>query len=60
MSEPSAIDKGAVSLDVDGQTVVGTLLRPDYAARPWRMWRASDRRHVEGAPGPINWDVAAS
>jgi len=30
---------------------------PDYAARPWRMWRASDMRRVEGVEGPINWDV---
>ncbi|MFG6284312.1 S9 family peptidase [Sphingomonas sp. S6] len=29
MSEPGAIDKGAVSLNVDDQTLVGTLLRPE-------------------------------
>jgi lysozyme len=30
---------------------------PDYAARPWRMWRASDMRRVDGVEGPVNWDV---
>lgn len=30
---------------------------PDYAARPWRMWQASDVRRVEGVAGPIHWDV---
>ncbi|HEX4694130.1 GH25 family lysozyme [Sphingomonas sp.] len=32
---------------------------PDYAARPWRMWRASDMRRIDGVDGPINWDVVA-
>jgi lysozyme len=32
---------------------------PDYAARPWRMWRASDMRRMDGIDGPVNWDVAA-
>ena len=32
---------------------------PDYAARPWRMWRANDMRRVEGMEGPVNWDVVA-
>ena len=32
---------------------------PDYAARPWRMWRASDMRRVDGVSGPVNWDVVA-
>jgi lysozyme len=32
---------------------------PDYAARPWRMWRASDMRRIEGVNGPVNWDVVA-
>ena len=35
------------------------FLSPDYAARPWRMWRASDMRRVDGIEGPANWDVAA-
>ena len=30
---------------------------PDYAARPWRMWRASDMRRIDGIDGPVNWDV---
>lgn len=32
---------------------------PDYAARAWRMWRASDMRRVDGVEGAVNWDVAA-
>lgn len=32
---------------------------PDYAARPWRMWRANDMRRIDGVGGPINWDVVA-
>ncbi|MDR6147404.1 MULTISPECIES: GH25 family lysozyme [unclassified Sphingomonas] len=36
---------------------VGNMFKPDYAARPWRMWRASDFRRVEGVEGPVNWDV---
>jgi len=32
---------------------------PDYAARPWRMWQASDMRRIEGIDGPVRWDVVA-
>lgn len=32
---------------------------PDYAARPWRMWCASDMRRIDGIDGPVNWDVVA-
>ena len=32
---------------------------PDYAARPWRMWRANDMRRIDGVDGPVNWDVVA-
>ncbi|WP_343528307.1 GH25 family lysozyme [Sphingomonas sp.] len=39
---------------------MGNVLKPDYAARPWRMWRASDFRRVEGVEGPVNWDVVTS
>ena len=35
------------------------FLAPDYAARPWRMWRASDMRRIDGVDGPVNWDVVA-
>lgn len=38
---------------------VGNFFPPEYAAKPWRMWRASDMRRVEGLPGPVNWDVVA-
>jgi len=35
----------------------GNFFPPDYAARPWRMWRATDMRRIEGVNGPVNWDV---
>ncbi|SFP36348.1 GH25 family lysozyme [Sphingomonas rubra] len=38
---------------------LANFLRPDYAARPWRLWRASDLRRIEGIEGPVNWDVVA-
>jgi lysozyme len=38
---------------------MANLLKPDYAARPWRIWRASNFRRVEGIEGPVNWDVVA-
>jgi lysozyme len=38
--------------------VAGNFLKPGYAARPWRMWQASDLRRVDGVEGPVNWDVA--
>jgi len=38
---------------------IGNVFPPDYAARPWRMWRATDFRHIDGIEGPVNWDVVA-
>jgi lysozyme len=38
---------------------IGNALPPSYAARPWRMWRATDVRRVEGIEGPVDWDVVA-
>ncbi len=38
---------------------IGNLFPPSYAARPWRMWRASDIRRVDGIEGPVNWNVVA-
>jgi lysozyme len=35
----------------------GNFFPPDYAARPWRMWRATDIRRIDGISGPVNWDV---
>ena len=32
---------------------------PEYAARPWRMWQASDIRRIDGMSGPIHWNVVA-
>ncbi|MFM9978644.1 MAG: glycoside hydrolase family 25 protein [Sphingomonadaceae bacterium] len=32
---------------------------PDYAARPWRMWQASDLRRIDGAPTKVHWNVVA-
>lgn len=39
--------------------VLGNFVAPGYGARPWRLWRATDVRHVEGIDGPVNWDVVA-
>jgi lysozyme len=39
---------------------MGNFLNPGYPARPWRMWRASDLRRVDGVPGPVNWNVVAA
>ena len=38
---------------------IGNAFSPSYAARSWRMWRASDIRRIDGIEGPVNWDVAA-
>ena len=38
---------------------VQNFLPPSYAARPWRMWQASDMRHIDGVNGPIHWNVVA-
>lgn len=33
--------------------------RPDYLARPWRMWQANAARRAEGFEHPVAWDVVA-
>ncbi len=38
---------------------IGNAFSPGYAARPWRMWRASDLRRIDGVEGPVNWNVVA-
>ncbi len=35
------------------------FLQPDYLARPWRIWQASDIRRIDGVAGPIRWSVVA-
>ncbi|GAB5488531.1 MAG: hypothetical protein Pars2KO_21010 [Parasphingorhabdus sp.] len=30
---------------------------PDYATKPWVMWRASNIRRISGVDGPVNWNV---
>ena len=37
----------------------GNYFPPDYAARPWRMWRANAMRRIEGAAEPVGWNVVA-
>jgi len=32
---------------------------PDYSAKPWRMWQASDMRRIDGVAAPVHWDVVA-
>ncbi len=39
---------------------VQNFFPPDYAARPWRMWQASDMRRIDGAPGRVHWNVVTS
>ncbi|MEG3088655.1 GH25 family lysozyme [Sphingomonas sp. PB4P5] len=38
---------------------IQNFLPPTYAARPWRMWQASDMRRIDGLNGPIHWNVVA-
>ncbi len=35
----------------------GNFFPPDYATKPWVMWRASDIRRVSGIDGPVKWNV---
>ena len=35
----------------------GNWFLPDYAARPWVMWTASNIRRVDGIDGPVRWAV---
>ncbi|UYY59439.1 GH25 family lysozyme [Sphingomonas sp. S2-65] len=37
----------------------GVFFAPGYLARPWTMWQASHLRRIQGAAGPVNWDVMA-
>lgn len=39
--------------------VTGDGIAPGYAAHPWRLWRASDGRRIDGVAQPLNWDVVA-
>ena len=39
--------------------VTANFLRPGYANRPWRLWRATTMRRVDGVDQPMNWDVVA-
>jgi lysozyme len=36
---------------------VANFFPPDYGARPWRMWQASDLRRIDGVDGAVDWDV---
>jgi lysozyme len=37
--------------------VTGNGMAPDYGARPWVMWQASDMHRVSGIDAPANWIV---
>ncbi len=39
--------------------VIGNFLAPDYPAKPWRLWQANDRRRIDGAEKPVDWNVVA-
>ena len=32
--------------------------RPDYGARPWRIWQASNFRRLRGIEGRVDWNAA--
>lgn len=38
---------------------VGRFFPPAYAARPWRVWEATDMRRVPGAEAPLRWLAVA-
>ncbi len=38
---------------------VQNFFPPDYGARPWRMWQASDMRRIDGAQTLVHWNVVA-
>jgi lysozyme len=33
------------------------FLQPRFGARPWRLWQASNMRHVDGIEGRVDWNV---
>lgn len=35
----------------------GNFFPPSYYSHPWRMWRASDLRRINGADRAVGWDV---
>lgn len=35
----------------------GNFFPPDYATKPWVMWRSTDMRRISGIDGPVNWNV---
>ncbi|ODP38108.1 GH25 family lysozyme [Sphingomonas turrisvirgatae] len=35
------------------------FMKPDYTARPWRMWQSNRFRRVDGIERAINWSVVA-
>jgi len=32
-------------------------LQPDYAAKPWVLWQANHRYHIQGIARPVRWNV---
>ncbi|WP_245941994.1 GH25 family lysozyme [Sphingomonas gilva] len=48
----------AVTPEIDRTLwVVANGLAPEYGARPWVMWQASDMHRVDGIDAPVNWNV---
>lgn len=48
----------AVTPEIDRTLwVVANGLAPEYGARPWVMWQASDMHRVNGIDAPVNWNV---
>jgi lysozyme len=40
--------------------VIGDFRAPDYVARPWVLWTATQRLHVAGVGKPVRWVVVQS
>lgn len=38
---------------------VQNFFPPEYGARPWRMWQASDMRRIDGVESFVHWNVVA-
>ncbi|WOE75946.1 GH25 family lysozyme [Alterisphingorhabdus coralli] len=37
--------------------LTGNYFAPEYASRPWTLWTANDHYSMDGASGPIGWNV---
>lgn len=60
MVSPAFEAKYGVSAAIDRPLwAMRSFVEPEYLARPWRLWQATTRRHIDGMSGPVAWSVAA-